>query len=608
VRFIFLLLLLGISILISVNSANAENYEITIPSGSNTENCGGNLCFDPISITIKQGDTITWVNQDDKLGTDGGSSAHQLASLTGQDLELLTMKFGETKPIQFHELGKTEYHCIIHPWMLGEIIVEERRSAYEIKDDSTGGDCNKIGNWDSSTRICKLDRDIDAALIIKSNYLEIDGNDHKIDGNFDPRTGFYECILANSKTGITIKKLELTSCNNGINFQDVQKSTIVDNKIYGNMAVGINIINSDDNIIKNNEIFENKHSGIVFRGSNNLIENNKILNNFELQNDKSIRGAGISLHTKIPHDNIIRSNTIDGHNVGINFDGVELVNTVENNIVSKNNIGIALGGGENLQIISNKIDNSFEKGISAGGSLSKPYYDNTIKGNEISNNKEGIYLLNNGNIVTENSFISNEEGLILHYLGNNMFTKNNQIFNNNFIDNDKQVSGGTSNIFTVKEGGNYWSDFSPHCDDNNSNGVCDEEYPFSSGTIGVTDTAVWKEKDGWIVSKPDTNKSIQSSDDSKKISEYGIASFVDKSKDPQLYIDRYNNEASYKEWFHENYPQYKTIHEAVGLELTEKIPEWVKNIFGWYATDQVSEDELLNAIKYLINEKILIVN
>jgi len=40
--------------------------------------------------------------------------------------------------------------------------------------------------------------------------------------------------------------------------------------------------------------------------------------------------------------------------------------------------------------------------------------------------------------------------------------------------------------------------------------------------------------------------------------------------------------------------------------LEPRIPQWVKNIFGWYAADQVSEDELLNAIKYLIYEKILL--
>ena len=93
----------------------------------------------------------------------------------------------------------------------------------------------------------------------------------------------------------------------------------------------------------------------------------------------------------------------------------------------------------------------------------------------------------------------------------------------------------------------------------------------------------------------------------EKPKELGIASFVDESKDPQHYIDRYNKEPSYREWFHENYPQYDSIEQAVGLELTEKIPDWVKNIFGWYAADQVSEDELLNAIKYLIKEGILIV-
>jgi len=87
----------------------------------------------------------------------------------------------------------------------------------------------------------------------------------------------------------------------------------------------------------------------------------------------------------------------------------------------------------------------------------------------------------------------------------------------------------------------------------------------------------------------------------------GIVSFVDKSKDPQSYIDRYNNEPAYKKWFDENYPEYDSIEQAVGLELTQKIPDWVKNIFGWYAQDQISEDELLSAIKYLIDEGILVV-
>ena len=44
-----------------------------------------------------------------------------------------------------------------------------------------------------------------------------------------------------------------------------------------------------------------------------------------------------------------------------------------------------------------------------------------------------------------------------------------------------------------------------------------------------------------------------------------VASFVDPIKDPLHYVDRYNNEPSYKDWFDENYPQYSSIYDAVGL-------------------------------------------
>ena len=44
------------------------------------------------------------------------------------------------------------------------------------------------------------------------------------------------------------------------------------------------------------------------------------------------------------------------------------------------------------------------------------------------------------------------------------------------------------------------------------------------------------------------------------------------------------------------------------VQSIEKITSWVKNIFVWYGECIVPEDKLLNAIKYLINEKILVVN
>ncbi|WP_428326300.1 Ig domain-containing protein [Nitrosopumilus sp.] len=50
------------------------------------------------------------------------------------------------------------------------------------------------------------------------------------------------------------------------------------------------------------------------------------------------------------------------------------------------------------------------------------------------------------------------------------------------------------------------------------------------------------------------------------------ASFVDETKDPQSYVDRYNEEAGYKKWFDDNYSEYSSIYQAVGLEEPLEIP------------------------------------
>jgi DNA-binding beta-propeller fold protein YncE len=53
----------------------------------------------------------------------------------------------------------------------------------------------------------------------------------------------------------------------------------------------------------------------------------------------------------------------------------------------------------------------------------------------------------------------------------------------------------------------------------------------------------------------------------------GVASFVEKSKDPQSYVDRYNNEEAFKKWFDDNYSEYDSIYQAVGLEEPKEVEE-----------------------------------
>jgi len=52
-----------------------------------------------------------------------------------------------------------------------------------------------------------------------------------------------------------------------------------------------------------------------------------------------------------------------------------------------------------------------------------------------------------------------------------------------------------------------------------------------------------------------------------------IASFVDPNQDPEYYVNRYDNDPSYKEWFDENFPEYDSIYEAVGLKEPEATPK-----------------------------------
>jgi len=54
--------------------------------------------------------------------------------------------------------------------------------------------------------------------------------------------------------------------------------------------------------------------------------------------------------------------------------------------------------------------------------------------------------------------------------------------------------------------------------------------------------------------------------------------FPDPDKDPQYYIDRYENEPLYREWFDSNFPD-QTIYEIVGIESPLSI-ESISNNFG----------------------------
>ena len=53
--------------------------------------------------------------------------------------------------------------------------------------------------------------------------------------------------------------------------------------------------------------------------------------------------------------------------------------------------------------------------------------------------------------------------------------------------------------------------------------------------------------------------------------------------------------------------QIEALQSSSELNTQTKIPDWVRNLFILYAEDSITEDELLGAIKFLIEQEIIIV-
>ena len=57
---------------------------------------------------------------------------------------------------------------------------------------------------------------------------------------------------------------------------------------------------------------------------------------------------------------------------------------------------------------------------------------------------------------------------------------------------------------------------------------------------------------------------------------------------------------------HERFGSITITQHAFAEDITEqKIPDWVRNIFIWYGQEQISEDDVLNAIIFLVQNQII---
>lgn len=72
------------------------------------------FAFDPTTITVQVGDSVTWTNQDSTAHTATANGAFDTGNIAN----------GASKSITFATAGTFAYHCTIHPTMTGTVVVQ----------------------------------------------------------------------------------------------------------------------------------------------------------------------------------------------------------------------------------------------------------------------------------------------------------------------------------------------------------------------------------------------------------------------------------------------------------------------------------------------------
>jgi parallel beta-helix repeat protein len=282
-------------------------------------------------------------------------------------------------------------------------------------------------------------------------YLE-DASDYKVED-----AG--QVILVNCDN-ITVENLDLSNTSVGIELLNTENSKIINNNISKNNVDGFYLWYSCNNSITGNNV-NNNWDGISLWDSsnNNTITGNNVSNNWD----------GISL-------SLSSNNTITGNNVSNNWDGIFLYDSNNNNIITGNNVssndrnGISLWDSSNNNTITgNNASNNW------GGIFLSLSSNNTITGNNVNNNWDGIYLLasNNNNTITGNNVNNNWNGIHLYYYSSNNTITGNNVSNNSdggiylfYSSNNNTITG---NVF-VNDGLNVEYSYQNTVEDNTVNG------------------------------------------------------------------------------------------------------------------------------------------
>ncbi len=246
-----------------------------------------------------------------------------------------------------------------------------------------------------------------------------------------------------------IEEMEILNSSLGIEVETPYQNTVIQNNIISNNTHGVFLRHeSGGSFIIDNVITLNDGGIALMRSSFNTILNNTISNSSY---------DGVILRRS--KHNTIKGNLLEG-NVRHGF---HISHFSDSNFVLKNRVvGVDKNSGYGFH---------FDHGIS-----------NVICGNFVSNYEIGVWIYrhNSDEIISENTIVNNQFGLVLDVVETNM------VYHNNFVENEVQVFDHFPSLndwyHPVLLEGNFWSDYQGS-DDGSGSG----KHSIAGDGIGDTD-------------------------------------------------------------------------------------------------------------------------
>ncbi len=223
-------------------------------------------------------------------------------------------------------------------------------------------------------------------------------NSNMLSGNNVSSNKLEGIVMDNSSSNTLSGNMANSRSYHGIDMRYSDYNTLSGNTANSNSRDGFRISSSSNNNLTNNNASKNKDFGIyLFNSSDNkLIGNTAESNNNETNSNL---GKGINLEDS-------NNNLLNGNNAWNNFHGLSLIsssgNALSGNNVSNSDVGIYILSNHNMLSGNNVFNNSW-------GIWLKYASDNTLSGNNISDNGLGIALRNPSNNTIYNNYFNNFE-------------------------------------------------------------------------------------------------------------------------------------------------------------------------------------------------------